>query len=91
MSFQDDRTFQGNPMLDVLSADPCWAYQMTRKIQFRFRHCESGELVDCPYMWDNLDEVQAKILYMSGFARKIQFCWFNREELPIACPCPESP
>ena len=30
------------------------------------------------------------IRYMNGFARKIQRCWFNREELPMACPCPEA-
>ena len=29
--------------------------------------------------------------YMSGMARRIQRCWFNREEQPMACPCPEAP
>ncbi len=29
--------------------------------------------------------------YMNAFARKIQRCWFNRQEQPMACPCPEDP
>ena len=92
MSFADDHTFQGNPILDVLTADPIWSYKMTQKIRFRWRNLDTGELIDRPCDWVALDEIQAKILYMSALARKIQFCWFNRQESwTIACPCPESP
>jgi hypothetical protein len=41
--------------------------------------------------WGCRDADAHIIRYMNAFARKIQRCWFNREELPMACPCPESP
>ena len=90
MSFQDDRTFQGNPMLDVLSADPIWAYSM---MACQWEEWDAWWEVHYhrPWEWDSLDEAQSKILYMSGMARRIQRSWFNREEQPMACPCPESP
>ena len=41
--------------------------------------------------WNESKTASLIIIYMSSFARKIQRCWFNREELSMACPCPESP
>ena len=40
--------------------------------------------------WGPTDADAHRIRYMNAFARKIQRCWFNREEQPMACPCPES-
>jgi hypothetical protein len=39
----------------------------------------------------NLSDIFHDGIFLSQFARKIQRCWFNREELPMACPCPEPP
>ena len=41
--------------------------------------------------WGAADNGALLLRYMNAFARKIQLCWFNREEQPMACPCPESP
>ena len=41
--------------------------------------------------WGAADNGAILLRYMNAFARKIQRCWFNREEQPMACPCPESP
>tara|TARA_R110000737_G_scaffold219806_1_gene235754 strand:- start:769 stop:1134 length:366 start_codon:yes stop_codon:yes gene_type:complete len=41
--------------------------------------------------WGAADNGAILLRYMNAFARKIQLCWFNREEQPMACPCPESP
>tara|TARA_R110001592_G_scaffold158633_1_gene389804 strand:- start:652 stop:930 length:279 start_codon:yes stop_codon:yes gene_type:complete len=45
---------------------------------------------------DNIQDMDSHLKntlkrYMSGMARRIQFCWWNREEQPMACPCPELP
>tara|TARA_B110000208_G_C11501737_1_gene333483 strand:+ start:196 stop:579 length:384 start_codon:yes stop_codon:yes gene_type:complete len=46
---------------------------------------------DLQVTYENLGEIFHDGIFLSQFARKIQRCWFNREELPTACPCPESP
>jgi len=42
-------------------------------------------------LWGPEEEDGYLLRYMNAFARKIQRCWFNREEQPMACPCPEAP
>jgi len=44
---------------------------------------------NCLWGWGPTDADAHLIRYMNGFARKIQRCFFNREEQPMACPCPE--
>jgi len=89
--YQDNHTFQGNPMLDVFSADPIWTYQIMEDLQREGWDDWWSIYERRPYEWELEDKLQSRILYMSGMARRIQRCWFNREELPMACPCPESP
>ena len=60
-------------------------YLDTLNIANEIHFQRDGEDMDA----DNEDALL--IRYLSGLARKIQFCWFNREEQSMACPCPESP
>ncbi len=60
-------------------------YLDTLNIANEIQYQRDGEDID-PDVEDAL-----LIRYLGGMARRIQRCWFNREELPMACPCPESP
>ena len=71
---------------------------LTRRDHYGHAYCVAEEWnYDSPdtdgslWGWGCRDAEAHLIRYMNAFARKIQRCWFNREELPMACPCPESP
>lgn len=64
-----------------------------RDLVYLDTYCEAEEAhIDDTGLWFvPIDADAHRIRYMNAFARKIQRCWFNREEQPMACPCPESP